>query len=58
MANDKPTAEEIWGGQDVKCVEVWSAISLFAGARLSDFTTKFATGGDHGAPLRLVIPMK
>jgi len=85
---------------EFKCVEGWSAISHFAGARLSDFTAKYAPGSekaafaglmtpdgeyyvgldmpsalhpqtllayemngkplteDHGAPLRLVIPVK
>ncbi len=85
---------------DFKCVEGWSTVSQFAGARLSDFTAKFAPGSaeapcvgmrtpdseyyvsidgpsamhpqtllawemngnpleeDHGAPLRLVIPVK
>jgi DMSO/TMAO reductase YedYZ molybdopterin-dependent catalytic subunit len=85
---------------DFKCVEGWSTVTSFAGARLSDFTAKFAPGGssaqyvgmqtpdksyyvsvdmpsalhpqtllawemngqpltqDHGAPLRLVMPVK
>jgi hypothetical protein len=85
---------------DFKCVEGWSTVTRFAGARLSDFTARFAPGGeksayvgmqtpdkeyyvsldmpsalhpqtllayemngapltdDHGAPLRLVIPVK
>jgi hypothetical protein len=85
---------------DFKCVEGWSVVTQFAGARLSDFTAKFAPGSekaecvgmktpdaqyyvgldmpsalhpqtllawemngapltdDHGAPLRLVIPVK
>lgn len=85
---------------DFKCVEGWSTVTHFAGARLSDFTAKFAPGADkfqfvglqtpdknyyvsldmasamhpqtllawdmneapitreHGAPLRLVIPVK
>ncbi len=85
---------------DFKCVEGWSVVTQFAGARLFDFTRKFAPRGaakkyvsmstpdkayyvsvdqdsanhpqtllayemngkpltpDHGAPLRLVIPVK
>jgi DMSO/TMAO reductase YedYZ molybdopterin-dependent catalytic subunit len=85
---------------DFKCVEGWSTVTQFAGARLSDFTAKFAPGSEkaecvgmktpdeeyyvsidmpgalhpqsllawemngepltdgHGAPLRLVIPVK
>jgi hypothetical protein len=85
---------------DFKCVEGWSTVTQFAGARLSDFTTKFAPGSEkatfvgmqcpgngyyvgldmpsalhsqtllawemngapltdrHGAPLRLVMPIK
>jgi DMSO/TMAO reductase YedYZ molybdopterin-dependent catalytic subunit len=85
---------------DFKCVEGWSTVTRFAGARLSDFTAKFAPGSEqadcvgmktpdeeyyvgldmpsalhpqtliawemngqpltreHGAPLRLVIPVK
>jgi DMSO/TMAO reductase YedYZ molybdopterin-dependent catalytic subunit len=85
---------------DFKCVEGWSVVTQFAGARLSDFTAKFAPGwgkagyvgmatpdggyyvgldapsamhpqtllayqmngedlaDEHGAPLRLVIPVK
>jgi hypothetical protein len=85
---------------DFKCVEGWSVVTQFAGARLSEFTAKFAPGSEkaecvgmktpnaeyyvgldmpsalhpqtllayemngapltdeHGAPLRLVIPVK
>ncbi len=85
---------------DFKCVEGWSTITQFAGARFADFTAKFAPGSEkaecvgmktpdeeyyvsldmpgalhpqtllayemngaplelsHGAPLRLVIPVK
>jgi DMSO/TMAO reductase YedYZ molybdopterin-dependent catalytic subunit len=95
-----PRHEEII---DFKCVEGWSVVTQFAGARFSDFTAKFAPGSekagyvgmatpdsgyyvgldmpsalhpqtllgyemngqklgdledDHGAPLRLVIPVK
>jgi hypothetical protein len=92
-----PRYEEII---DFKCVEGWSVVTQFAGARLSDFTAKFAPGSEkagyvgmttpnggyyvgldmpsalhpqtllawqmngedltdeHGAPLRLVIPVK
>ena len=92
-----PRVEEII---DFKCVEGWSTVTKFTGARLSDFTAKFAPGSEkaacvgmktpneeyyvgldmpsalhpqtllawemngqpleplHGAPLRLVIPVK
>lgn len=92
-----PRYEEII---DFKCVEGWSCVTKFAGARLSDFTAKFAPGSEkaqcvgmktpdeeyyvgidmpsalhpqtllayemngkpledeHGAPLRLAIPVK
>jgi hypothetical protein len=92
-----PKHEEII---DFKCVEGWSVVTQFAGARFSDFTAKFAPGSEkagyvgmatpgggyyvgldtpsamhpqtllayqmngedledeHGAPLRLVIPVK
>ena len=92
-----PRYEEII---DFKCVEGWSTVTQFAGARFSDFTAKFAPGSEkaqcvgmrtpdeeyyvgldmpsalhsqtllayemngeplndkHGAPLRLVIPVK
>jgi len=92
-----PRVEEII---DFKCVEGWSTVTQFAGARFSDFTAKFASGSEkagyvamatpdggyyvgldtasalhpqtllawqmngedladeHGAPLRLVIPVK
>ena len=85
---------------EFKCVEGWSTVTRFAGARLSDFTAKFCAGSEravcigmntldgvyyvsvdmpsalhpqtllawemngeplteeHGAPLRLVIPVK
>lgn len=85
---------------DFKCVEGWSTVTQFAGARLADFTARFAPGSEkaecvgmktpdeeyyvsvdmpgalhpqtllawemngaplnskHGAPLRLVIPVK
>jgi DMSO/TMAO reductase YedYZ molybdopterin-dependent catalytic subunit len=85
---------------DFKCVEGWSTVTQFSGARLSEFTARFAPGSekaayvgmktpdaqyyvsldmpsalhpqtllayemngapltdDHGAPLRLVIPVK
>jgi DMSO/TMAO reductase YedYZ molybdopterin-dependent catalytic subunit len=85
---------------DFKCVEGWSTVTQFAGARFSDFTARFARGSavapsvametpdgeyyvgldmasalhpqtllawemngepledEHGAPLRLVIPVK
>jgi len=92
-----PRYEEII---NFKCVEGWSTVTQFAGARLSDFTARFAPGSEkaecvgmktpdeayyvgldmpsamhpqtllayemngqpledeHGAPLRLVIPVK
>ena len=34
---------------DFKCVEGWSTVTQFAGARLSDFTAKFAPGSEKAA---------
>ena len=31
---------------DFKCVEGWSTVTQFAGARLSDFTARFAPGSE------------
>ncbi len=41
---------------EFKCVEGWSAISHFAGARFSDFTAKFAPGSENAAYAGLLTP--
>jgi hypothetical protein len=43
---------------DFKCVEGWSTITQFAGARLSDFTAKFAPGSEKAAYVGMVTPGK
>ncbi|HVW11183.1 MAG TPA: molybdopterin-dependent oxidoreductase [Bryobacteraceae bacterium] len=48
-----PRHEEI---VDFKCVEGWSTVTQFAGARLSDFTAKFAPGSEKAGYLSLVTP--
>jgi DMSO/TMAO reductase YedYZ molybdopterin-dependent catalytic subunit len=43
---------------DFKCVEGWSTVTQFAGARLSDFTAKFAPGSDKAAYVGMNTPSK
>jgi DMSO/TMAO reductase YedYZ molybdopterin-dependent catalytic subunit len=43
---------------DFKCVEGWSTVTQFAGARLSDFTAKFARGSDKTAFVAMWTPGK
>ena len=39
-----------------KCVEGWSTITQFAGARLSDFTAHFAPGSEKAQSVSLITP--
>jgi DMSO/TMAO reductase YedYZ molybdopterin-dependent catalytic subunit len=48
-----PRYEEII---DFKCVEGWSCVTKFAGARLSDFTAKFAPGSEKAANVSMKTP--
>lgn len=50
-----PRAEEII---DFKCVEGWSTVTQFAGARLSDFTARFAPGSVKAAHVGMQTPDK
>ena len=43
---------------DFKCVEGWSTVTQFAGARLSDFTAKFAPGSEKAAYVGMRTPGK
>jgi DMSO/TMAO reductase YedYZ molybdopterin-dependent catalytic subunit len=43
---------------DFKCVEGWSTVTQFAGARLADFTAKFAPGGEKAAYVGMQTPDK
>lgn len=43
---------------DFKCVEGWSTVTQFAGARLSDFTARFAPGGEKSAYIGMRTPDK
>ena len=43
---------------DFKCVEGWSTVTQFAGARLSDFTAKFAPGSEQAAWVGMRTPSK
>jgi DMSO/TMAO reductase YedYZ molybdopterin-dependent catalytic subunit len=43
---------------DFKCVEGWSTVTQFAGARLSDFTARFAPGSEKAAFIGMVTPSK
>src|SRR5215472_3541652 len=48
-----PRHEEII---DFKCVEGWSTVTQFAGARLSDFTARFAQGSEKAQCVGLKTP--
>jgi DMSO/TMAO reductase YedYZ molybdopterin-dependent catalytic subunit len=48
-----PRYEEII---DFKCVEGWSTVTQFAGARLADFTAKFAPGSEKAANVSMTTP--
>jgi hypothetical protein len=50
-----PRTEEII---DFKCVEGWSAVTQFAGAKFSDFVAKFAAGSDKAPYVRMETPDK
>jgi hypothetical protein len=50
-----PRYEEII---DFKCVEGWSTVTRFAGARLSDFTARFAPGSERAAFVGMRTPSK
>jgi hypothetical protein len=50
-----PRCEEII---DFKCVEGWSTVTQFAGARLSDFTARFAPGSEKAAYVGMRTPSK
>jgi hypothetical protein len=43
---------------DFKCVEGWSTVTQFAGARLSDFTARFAPGSEKAAYVGMRTPSK
>ena len=43
---------------DFKCVEGWSTVTQFAGARLSDFTARFAPGSEKAGFIGMVTPSK
>jgi DMSO/TMAO reductase YedYZ molybdopterin-dependent catalytic subunit len=48
-----PRTEEII---DFRCVEGWSNITQFAGAKFSDFVARFAPGAEKAAYVRMVTP--
>ena len=48
-----PRVEEII---DFKCVEGWSVVTQFAGARFSDFTAKFAPGSEKAGYVGMATP--
>lgn len=50
-----PRYEEII---DFKCVEGWSTVTQFAGARLSDFTARFAPGSEKAGYVGMRTPGK
>ena len=41
---------------EFKCIEGWSAVTKFAGARFSDFTARFAAGSEKAPYVRLATP--
>jgi DMSO/TMAO reductase YedYZ molybdopterin-dependent catalytic subunit len=41
---------------DFKCVEGWSTVTQFAGARFSDFTAKFAPGSEKAGYVGMATP--
>ena len=41
---------------DFKCVEGWSVVTQFAGARFSDFTAKFAPGSEKAGYVGIATP--
>jgi DMSO/TMAO reductase YedYZ molybdopterin-dependent catalytic subunit len=43
---------------DFKCVEGWSTVTQFAGARLSDFTAHFAPGSEKAAYVAMRTPSR
>jgi DMSO/TMAO reductase YedYZ molybdopterin-dependent catalytic subunit len=43
---------------DFKCVEGWSTVTQFAGARLSDFTHKYAPGSEKAGYVGMRTPSK
>lgn len=43
---------------DFKCVEGWSTVTQFAGARFSDFTNAFAPGSERAAFVAMWTPSK
>jgi len=43
---------------DFKCVEGWSTVTQFAGARLSEFTAQFAPGSEKAAYVGMRTPSK
>lgn len=43
---------------DFKCVEGWSTVTQFAGARISDFTARFAPGSEKAAYVGMRTPSK
>jgi DMSO/TMAO reductase YedYZ molybdopterin-dependent catalytic subunit len=49
-----PRYEEII---DFKCVEGWSTVTQFSGARLSDFTARFAPGSEKAAFVAMQTPL-
>jgi DMSO/TMAO reductase YedYZ molybdopterin-dependent catalytic subunit len=50
-----PRTEEII---DFRCIEGWSNITQFAGAKFSDFVARFAPGAEKAAYVRMVTPDK